>query len=126
MTSCADANFLIATVDAPHHSPYKRQPMGHDEAAKLRDAVAAVKHLPCSAADKADALERYTKVIEAESGGMWHADRAVAADGAFVFFGRQSEVVVITRDGVVLRGGIGSWHFSGREITLDYNQLRQV
>lgn len=75
---------------------------------------------------KAAILEMATVDIAAASGGTWQAAHLIAADGSHVFAGRLGEVVAVTGDGRVYRGGSDSWSVTGNGIALDYSKLVKV
>jgi hypothetical protein len=97
--------------------------MGAEEARRLREVLARLAVETRTGLEKADAFEQATLEIQAASGGTWEASRMTATDGAIVFAGRQSEIVVFAGDGTIFRGKAGSWSLTRAGIALNYAKL---
>lgn len=97
--------------------------VGAEEARRLREVLARLAIETRSSREKANAFEQATLEIRAASSGTWEASRMTATDGAIVFAGRQSEIVVFAGDGTIFRGKAGSWRLTRTGIALDYAKL---
>jgi hypothetical protein len=74
----------------------------------LGEAINHLKSLPRDAVVRADAFEALARQIERHSAGTWRADHGTGADGSHVFLGRQGEGLVVSPDGRIYRGAIGT------------------
>jgi hypothetical protein len=73
----------------------------------LGEAINHLKSLPRDVAQRSDAFEALARQIESHSSGASTAARGTGTDGSVIVLGRQSEGLVVTRDGRIFRGAIG-------------------
>lgn len=72
----------------------------------LGQAIQAVKALPGTAAQKADAFQQLSGQITRLSSGSWTAARGVGTAGSHVFLGGAGEGLVINSAGQLFRGSL--------------------
>jgi hypothetical protein len=93
----------------------------------LDDAIGQLQLVP--AAQRAEALARYTTAFEQATGGSFRALRTQLPDGTVLFTQRNGDVVVVDEGGRVLRGNVldpRQFSLRGGVLVPDYGKLTEV
>lgn len=91
----------------------------------LGQAMGHLKGMKGSAADKANAFEQMASQISQKSVANWSAARGLGSDGSHVFLGEAGEALVISPQGQVFRGSLGSGirQAGTGKFSVDYSKL---
>jgi hypothetical protein len=94
----------------------------------LGQAIAHVQAHQGTAAQKADLFERLAGQINELSGGSWSAARGLGTDGSHVFVGELGEALIISPEGKLFRGSVGTGvrAVAPGKFEVDYSQLRAL